>query len=181
MSSLARQLASIASLDSSRLGASSKVSATQPSYLFTPTEAAQHDLETIHSLGLNGFEELKELDSTLADFEDELFGEGSKQVDRMIISKQENEDLGRVLDQFLRRLGKHVPTRACAKVVEWLVRRFRSVLLFLYISISCRSELTSSPFLQRVHEMNVDGVLACFFPYHDSPQFVRILSILRIP
>lgn len=33
----------------------------------------------------------------------------------------------------------------------------------------------------RVHEMNVEGVLACFFPYHDSPQFVRILSILRIP
>lgn len=29
--------------------------------------------------------------------------------------------------------------------------------------------------------MNVDGVLACFLPYHDSQQFVRILSILRIP
>lgn len=124
MSSLALQLASLASLDSTRLGAS-KASSTQPSYLFTPTEAAQHDLETIHSLGLNGFEELKELDSSLLEFEDDLFGEGSKQTDRMIISKQENEDLGEVLDRFLRRLGKHVPTRACAKVVEWLVRRFR--------------------------------------------------------
>ena len=29
--------------------------------------------------------------------------------------------------------------------------------------------------------MNVEGVLACFLPYHDSPQFVRILAILRIP
>lgn len=126
MTSLAAQLASIASLDSSRL-ASSSATKTQPSYLFTPTEAAQHDLETIHSLGLNGFEELKELDSSLGEYEEDLFGEASKGVDRMVISREENDDLGRRLDELLRRLGRHVPTRACGKVIEWLVRRFRSV------------------------------------------------------
>lgn len=125
MSSLARQLASVASLDADRLGASAKASSAQPSYLFTPTEAAQHDLETIHALGLNGFEELVDIDPSLAAYEDELFSEASKRKDRMVLPKDENETLGLELDAFLWRLGRHIPTRAAAKVIEWLVRRFR--------------------------------------------------------
>lgn len=63
----------------------------------------------------------------MQEYEDEFFGEGSKGVDRMVIGKEENEEVGRRADGLLRRLGRHVPTRAAAKVVEWLVRRFRSV------------------------------------------------------
>lgn len=126
MSSLARQLASIASLDSGRLASSTKLAATQASYLFTPAEAAQHDLTTIHALGVNGFTTLVAHDGSLAEFEDELFGESSKGMDRMIMGSEENAALGRTLDSLLGRLGKHIPTRAAAKIIEWLVRRFRS-------------------------------------------------------
>jgi len=126
MSSLAAQLASIASLDSSRLKAA-KQSATAPSYLFTPAEAAQHDLETIHSLGVNGFEELRELDPSLDVFEDDVFGEAAKQADRLLLPLDENRRLGETLDVFLGRLSRHIPLRAAAKVIEWLVRRFRCV------------------------------------------------------
>jgi U3 small nucleolar RNA-associated protein 10 len=125
MSSLARQLASIASLDASRLASSAKQSSTQPSYIFSPKEAAQHDLQTIHSLGQNGFEQLLQLDSSLGPYEDELFGEAARGLDRMVLPRDENERLGGLLDKLLMRLGKHVPTRAFAKVIEWLVRRFR--------------------------------------------------------
>lgn len=126
MSSLAAQLASIASLDSSRLKAA-KQSATAPSYLFTPTEAAQHDLETIHSLGINGLEELRQLDPSLDVFEDDVFGEAAKQADRLLLPLSENQRLGATLDVFLGRLSRHIPLRAAAKVIEWLVRRFRCV------------------------------------------------------
>lgn len=124
MSSLAAQLASIASLDSTRLKAA-KQSSTAPSYLFTPQEAAQHDFQTIHSLGANGFEELKELDPSLEQFEDDLFGEQAKTADRLLLPLDENRRLGETLDAFLGRLSRHIPLRAAAKVVEWLVRRFR--------------------------------------------------------
>ncbi|CED85640.1 Uncharacterized conserved protein [Phaffia rhodozyma] len=157
MSSLASQLASIASLDASRLGSLSKQVSNQASYLFSRTEAAQHDFETIHSLGVNGFEELKELDPSLVEFEEDLFGEAAKVTDRMVLSKEENVALGATLDIFLSKLAKHLPLRAAAKVIEWLVRRFR------------------------VHEMNFNSVLSAFLPYHDSTQFVRILSILKVP
>lgn len=184
MSSLAAQLASIASLDSHRLK-QAKQSSTAASYLFTPTEAAQHDFQTIHSLGSNGFEELKELDNTLEEFEEDVFGEAAKTTDRLLLPLEENRRLGLTLDRFLGRLSRHIPLRAAAKVIEWLVRRFRCLPSFLPDSFSAlsvsRADLELLWLDTRIHEMNVDGVLACFLPYHDSQQFVRILSILRIP
>jgi U3 small nucleolar RNA-associated protein 10 len=31
-----------------------------------------------------------------------------------------------------------------------------------------------------VHELNVDAVIDSFLPYHDSPQFARMLAIIRL-
>lgn len=35
--------------------------------------------------------------------------------------------------------------------------------------------------ISRVHEMNAETVLQVFLPYHDSPNFARMLAILTIP
>lgn len=32
----------------------------------------------------------------------------------------------------------------------------------------------------RVHEFNVEMILAAFIPYHDTPQFARMLQILKL-
>ncbi|KAK4685034.1 U3 small nucleolar RNA-associated protein 10, partial [Tremellales sp. Uapishka_1] len=156
MASLAQQLAGIASADASRL--TSKFGApSSKSYLFPPTIAAEHDLDAIFSLGQSGFEELLELDPLIGEFEDKLFSEHSKRTDRMLLNQEENRQLDISLQRCLRRLGKWIGIMAGGKCIEWLVRRFR------------------------IHEMNAEILLQVFLPYHDSPNFTRMLAILNLP
>ncbi|WVQ84520.1 hypothetical protein IAT38_006674 [Cryptococcus sp. DSM 104549] len=156
MSSLANQLQSIASLDASRL--TSKYGApSSKSYLFTPAVASTHDLDSIFALGQSGFEELLALDSEMEAFEGELFSEAAKRTDRMMLTAEENKELDRTLEKCLRRLGKWIGVMAGGKCIEWLVRRFR------------------------VHELNAEALLQVFLPYHESPNFPRILAILTLP
>ena len=124
MSSLAIQLQSIASLDAGRLTSRTGAPSSK-SYLFPPKVAGTHDLDSIFLLGQSGFEELLTLDSKLGDFEDELFSESAKHVDRMLLSPEENDRLNQTLERCLRRLGPWVGVMAGGKCIEWLVRRFR--------------------------------------------------------
>ncbi|WVQ95966.1 hypothetical protein IAU59_003065 [Kwoniella sp. CBS 9459] len=156
MSSLAAQLQNIASLDAARL--TSRYGApSSKSYLFPPKVASTHDLDSIFALAQSGFEELLSLDPAIEKFEDELFSERAKRTDRMMLSKEENEALDQVIGRCLRRLGRWIGVMAGGKCIEWLVRRFR------------------------IHEMNADVLLEVFLPYHESPNFPRILAILTIP
>ena len=173
MTSLANQLQSIASLDASRL--TSRYGApTSKSYLFPPKVAASHDLDAIFSLAQSGFEELRILDPEMEEYEDELFSEAAKRMDRMMLNKAQNEQLDEILGRCLRRLGMWVGLMAGGKCIEWLVRRFRSVRCF-----GRRSSFAD--YLPSVHEMNAETVLQVFLPYHQSPNFPRILSILSLP
>ncbi|EJU00234.1 hypothetical protein DACRYDRAFT_23206 [Dacryopinax primogenitus] len=76
--------------------------------------------------------------------------------DRTLLNPSEAEKLNASLDSFLRLLSGHIFIEASSRVLEWLVRHFR------------------------ITEFNIDGVMECFLPYHDSPLFVRILSILHL-
>ncbi|WVF68418.1 hypothetical protein IAT40_003183 [Kwoniella sp. CBS 6097] len=156
MSSLAAQLQNIASLDAARLN-SRYGAPSSKSYLFPPKVASTHDLDSIFALAQSGFEELLSLDPDIEEFEDELFSERAKRTDRMMLSKEENEALDEVIARCLRRLGRWIGVMAGGKCIEWLVRRFR------------------------IHEMNADVLLEVFLPYHESPNFPRILAILTIP
>lgn len=154
-SSLARQLANIASIDADRLS-SHHGAPSGKSYLFTPTQAAAMDLNQVHNIGLSGFEELLQLDPSMEEFEEELFSDASKSTDRMMLAKEENKRLNKTLEACLCRLSQWLGLKAGAKCFEWLVRRFR------------------------VHEMNVESCVRAFLPYHESPQFPRVLAILRL-
>ncbi|ORY34663.1 U3 small nucleolar RNA-associated protein 10 [Naematelia encephala] len=155
-SSLASQLQNVASLDSSRL--TSRYGApSSKSYLFPPKEASVHDLDAIFALGQSGFSELVALDPLMTEFEEDLFSESAKRNDRMMLNKEENAALDSVIDRCLRRLGKWIGIMAGGKCIEWLVRRFR------------------------IHEMNSEILLQVFLPYHESPNFPRMLAILTLP
>nr|XP_019043454.1 hypothetical protein I302_08031 [Kwoniella bestiolae CBS 10118]OCF22384.1 hypothetical protein I302_08031 [Kwoniella bestiolae CBS 10118] len=156
MSSLAAQLQNIASLDAARL-TSKYGQPSSKSYLFPPKVASTHDLDSIFALAQSGFEELLSLDPGMEEFEQELFSEKSKRTDRMMLSQEENDEFDVLLGKCLRRLGKWIGIMAGGKCIEWLVRRFR------------------------VHEMNAEVLLQVFLPYHESPNFPRILAILTIP
>ncbi|KAG1807089.1 uncharacterized protein BJ212DRAFT_1387903 [Suillus subaureus] len=170
-SALASQLVASASLNASLLDAHTNKRRRTESYLFTGRDADIHDLDSIHALASNAFAQLSSLSpaftartiklasdgsSLSVDFDQTLFSEAARNVDRTMQSREVNANLDRTLNAFLSLLGPWLMEAPTSKVLEWLVRRFR------------------------INEFNVDAVLSLFFPYHESPHFVKMLSILHI-
>ncbi|KAI0311668.1 hypothetical protein OF83DRAFT_1068421 [Amylostereum chailletii] len=153
--SLAAQLAQGASFNSSLLVERTRRKPTE-SYLFTGREADQHDLESLYALASNAFIQLKQVNPGLASFEDAFFSDAAKGVDRTMLAGEATKGLDARLKDFLPLLGKHLMEGPTGRVLEWLVRRFR------------------------INEFNVDDVLALFLPYHDSPHFAKMVTILHI-
>lgn len=155
MVSLADQLRGIASADADRITAHHGAPSGK-SYIFPAKDAAALDFNAIYNIAISGLDEILELDPLMSEFEEELFGESTKSLDRMMLSQEANHRLDLVLDRCIRRLGQWMGLKSGAKCFEWLVRRFR------------------------VHEMNVGAVIQAFLPYHESSQFPRILAILKL-
>ncbi|KAJ6554556.1 armadillo-type protein [Mycena capillaripes] len=155
VSSLAAQLAKGASLNTTLLVDRSRRKASE-SYLFTGREADQHDLESIHALGVNAFLQLTTLNAAFREFEGPLFSDGAKDTDRTLLSAEAVIQLDDAIAKFLSFLGPYLMETPTGKVLEWLVRRFR------------------------INEFNVESVLSLFLPYHESPHFAKMLSILHV-
>jgi U3 small nucleolar RNA-associated protein 10 len=124
MTSLAVQLAGSASLNTGLLVDRSRRKSVQ-SYLFTGREADQHDLDSIHALGVNGLLQLASLDPSLLQFEDNLFSDYAKSIDRTLLSPEANIELDVSLEACLSSLGLYLMETPTGKIIEWLVRRFR--------------------------------------------------------
>lgn len=173
VSSLAAQLAGGASLNASQLADRSKQKFPE-SYLFSGRDANHHDTEALFALGLNGMAALKSLDPSFSPYEDLLFTEAHKNMDRTLLSKEKNKELGAAIDSLVHLIGPHLLEPSAAKVIEWLVRRFRYVLL---CPCACNKPLNGR---RRINEFHQETVLNVFLPYHETPQFVKMLSILHI-
>ncbi|KAK9703316.1 snoRNA-binding rRNA-processing protein utp10 [Basidiobolus ranarum] len=155
-SSLALQLQGIRTVDNP-LGNDKFTSKFKASFLFDSRQAADYDLDTIFSLGINGLAELKQLNSHFAQFEKTLFSESIKSVDRVLQTKEDNEKLDASILAFLQQLSPYFLLKPAGKVLEWLIRRFR------------------------INEFNIDAVMTCILPYHETKPFVTMVSVLRIP
>ncbi|KAI1789700.1 hypothetical protein LXA43DRAFT_1019967 [Ganoderma leucocontextum] len=155
-SSLAQQLAKGASLNANLLNEKSRRQAASESYLFSPKEARQHDIDSLHALGVNGFLQLKSLQLDVARFEQTLFSDTAKSLDRTLLPKEQNAHLDSTISAFLPLLGPYLLDAPSGKVLEWLVRRFR------------------------IHEFNVSSIVSLFLPYHETPHFTKMVSILHI-
>jgi U3 small nucleolar RNA-associated protein 10 len=128
-SKLAAQLAKNTSLNASLLSDRSYRRPTE-SYLFTGREIDQHDLQSIHALGVNGYLQVKSMSPPLHKFGDSLFSDAVKDVDRTLLSAEANAELDRNIEGFLKLLGPYLLEAPTGKVLEWLVRRFRCVFFF---------------------------------------------------
>lgn len=95
------------------------------SYLFSDRDANQHDFYSLHALGLNGLLKLKTLNTVFEKYESTVFADSSRNVDRTLQSKTQNEDLDKVLDDFLKKLGPYLMEAPASKALEWVIRRFR--------------------------------------------------------
>ncbi|CEI94270.1 hypothetical protein RMCBS344292_08484 [Rhizopus microsporus] len=155
MSSLKQQLKQIGTLDLRNVTEASRK--TRPSFLFTPREAADQDLETIYSIAYNGIMELVILDDKFAPFEKTLFSEKMKSVDRILQTREENDKLDASINAFLCQLSPYFLLKPSGKVLEYLIRRFR------------------------IEDFNIESVLKCILPYHETKSFVKMISILNIP
>ncbi|KAI0712775.1 armadillo-type protein [Cerioporus squamosus] len=157
VSSLAEQLAKGASQNAILLNEKTRKQAASESYLFPPKQARQHDLDSLHALGVNGFLQLKLLQPQVAQYEHALFSEHAKAIDRTLQPAEQNAQLDSTLAAFLPLLGPFLLDAPTGKVLEWLVRRFR------------------------IHEFNVEQIVTLFLPYHETPHFTKMVSILHIP
>ncbi|RKO83645.1 HEAT repeat-containing protein-like protein 1, partial [Blyttiomyces helicus] len=150
---LAQQLQRVAATVGSSVNAAVTKKA---SLLFSAKEAADVDKETLFAVARNGLLDLTSRDPAFAQWEATLFSEASKTLDRALQSKEDNAKLDESIAKFLRTLSPHFLLQSALKVMEWLVRRFRA------------------------HELNVDSLVECVLPYHETKQFALVVSILVI-
>ena len=127
-SSLAAQLSQSASLNTAYLSEATRHKATE-SYLFSAKEAREHDFDSLHALGVNGFLQLTSIAPHLRSFERILFSGAAKLTDRTLQTADANAELNSTIASFLPLLGPFLLDAPAGKVIEWLVRRFRYVLL----------------------------------------------------
>lgn len=176
VSSLAQQLAADASANAALLvSRSKKSSSSTESYLFTSREASQHDLDSILALAQNGIAQLALLNPALSKRPRDLFSDSSREYDRTLVPKEEIIELDAEIGTVLRLVSPYLLQPPAAKIIEWLVRKYRYV--FAYVNL--RNDILIA-FFCRVQEFNQDDVLACFLPYHESPAFAKIVSIIHL-
>ncbi len=154
MTSLAKQLQKLAIPGQPSLR--QVTSKKRPSLLFSPEVAADIDIDSIHSLGLNGLEELISIEHTFDQFESTLFQESCKDFERTVQTKEVLEEINNQIATFLRKLSPYFLLKPAQKCLEWLVRAFR------------------------INSFNIDSVMECILPYHNTNLFARVLQLLPI-
>lgn len=123
--SLAKQLAQIATKSKTTLDAKAQKAAHSKSLIWEPKVAATQSFQTLYPVCHDGFEELCGLDNRFAVFRGTIFSEQSQGEDRAQLAEAENEELDRQVESFLRLVGSRVRLMPAIKAIEWLVRRFR--------------------------------------------------------
>ncbi|KAJ5082985.1 U3 small nucleolar RNA-associated protein 10 [Penicillium argentinense] len=153
-SSLAAQLSQIAAKSTNELDLKSQRISHSQSLIFDRKIAGSQDFDTIYDICYEGFRELCSLDARFEEFARTIFSEQSKAEDRTQMNAAQNKELDSVIEAFLALVGGRLQLSPAVKAVDWLVRRFRA------------------------HEYNTAYVLLTFLPYHTTPLFLNLLSIL---
>ncbi|PLB41036.1 snoRNA-binding rRNA-processing protein UTP10 [Aspergillus candidus] len=153
-SSLAAQLSQVAANSTNQLNLKAQRLAHSKSLIFDSKVAGSQDFETVYQICYEGFTEICQLDPRFAPFERTIFSEQSKAEDRTEMNAAQNKELDSVLEAFLTLVGGRLLLSPAVKAVEWLVRRFR------------------------IHEYNTAFTVLTFLPYHTTPLFLNLLSIL---
>jgi hypothetical protein len=95
------------------------------SYIYSPSQAAKLTLDQVHQIGVDGFQQISLYDRLFQKFNQSLFGEASKRIDRTLLEPNEAQVLNETIEEFLICLSPYLLSKPSAHVLEWLVRRFR--------------------------------------------------------
>uniref|UniRef100_A0A0E0KTI8 BP28 C-terminal domain-containing protein n=1 Tax=Oryza punctata TaxID=4537 RepID=A0A0E0KTI8_ORYPU len=129
---------------------------TRPSVLFDAKEAADTDLRAILPIALSGLEHLEGVDERFRRYRNTLFSETSLEVNREQLTSKENDKLNKSISSYLRLLAGYLQLQAALQTLEYLIRRYL------------------------VHVYNLDELLLCALPYHDTHTFVRIVQLINL-
>lgn len=155
MSSLAQQLQAITAKTASvALDRKARSKVHLRSLIFDPKTAAGQDYDFLFQVGREGLEELIEIDSRFAKFNNTLFSETTVNFDRNVQTKDVLELMDKNITAFLTLVGPYYQLGPALKAVEWLVRRFYA----------------------NVH--NQEMLLLLALPHHAKPVFVKVLNVI---
>ncbi|KAJ7987637.1 hypothetical protein DPEC_G00328550 [Dallia pectoralis] len=126
------------------------------SLLFDRKDAASMDRSTFFALGCTGLEELLGIEPAFSEFQETLFSQSSMGLERSVQVKEVNKQLNAGISLFLTRLSPYFLLKPAQKCLEWLIHRFH---IQLY---------------------NVDSLIACALPYHETKVFVRVIQLLKL-
>eukprot|EP00850_Spirogloea_muscicola_P003773 SM000015S01273 [mRNA] locus=s15:967909:985221:- [translate_table: standard] len=100
--------------------------------------------------------ELAALDARFGGHREPLFGAAALREDRELLDAPANARLDAVLAAFLRLLSAYLLLPAAHQTLEYLIRRYK------------------------VQVYNVDAMMACILPYHETNLFVKIVQLLHL-
>ncbi|KAH3762952.1 U3 snoRNP protein [Pelomyxa schiedti] len=127
------------------------------SLLFDTQEAEKMPLSTVHKLGKTGLEDLIAKDQHFAVFEETLFTDAGIGFERQMHTEKENAKLGREISKLLTLLSPHFMDSSATQVLEYLLRNYSS------------------------HIYDVDALMKCALPYHETVTFAKLLQVLQLP
>lgn len=126
----------------------------RPSFLYDRKEAGSIDCETHQRLAKKGLKRLVKLNPELQQYED-LFSDESKEVERAVMSHEQNEELGKRIRKFIN--NSIVPffmLNDCHETLEYLIYRYQ------------------------VQNYQTNDLLCALLPYHETRLFARVLQVL---
>lgn len=131
--SLAAQLSKISANSTNSLNLKAQKAAHSKSLIFEPRVAASQSFDTIYILCHEGFQELCLLDGRFLEFQRDLFSEQSQTEDRLQMTAAQNSELDKRIEAFLGLVGGRLRLTPAVKAVEWLLRRFRWVHMYMLL------------------------------------------------
>ncbi|KAJ8537126.1 hypothetical protein K7X08_035527 [Anisodus acutangulus] len=127
---------------------------TRPSILFDPKEAADIELDTILNIALSGLEVLISIEERFKKYKNDLFSYGSRELDRDLMVIEENNRISASIYSYLQLLSGYFELPAALKTLEYLIRRYK------------------------IHIYNIEELILCALPYHDTHVFVRVVQLI---
>ncbi|KAK6794238.1 hypothetical protein RDI58_007691 [Solanum bulbocastanum] len=127
---------------------------TRPSILFDPKEAADIELDTILSIAQSGLEVLISIEERFKKYKSDLFSYGSRELDRELMGIEENKRINASIYSYLQLLSGYFELSAALKTLEYLIRRYK------------------------IHIYNIEELILCALPYHDTHVFVRVVQLI---
>lgn len=122
----------------------------QATVLYDRSEAAKIDIDHIHSLAVEGYQNLRQINPSLSSQESLIFDQ--KGIDRFKLTEAENNSLSTNLKRLIRELSKSLLNTNTLKVLEYLLRNYQ------------------------VHQFEGEYLAEAFLAFHSTPQYMKLVQ-----